>query len=279
MTNKYERIADDLRNKLHNGELSAGDRLDSETTMADRYRVSLPTLRAALSTLKAEGLLESRHGKGTFVRAPRQRIRRTTERYQWEKDRARATIEVRGGTGASEQDTGLTMGDLEFFAQYDKIPASQDLASEFAVPVGTTLLHRVYRTNPHGQPPLSLIDSYLVYDVVAANPELLSADNEPWPGGTQSQLFTIGIELDCITDEVTARAPLAHESELLNIGPGVAVLVIRKKSVDINGRLVELSDVVLPGDATVASYSTNLKRWEPLHGDDLGNHTGLQARA
>ncbi len=37
--------------------------------------------------------------------------------------------------------------------------------------------------------------SWLVYDLVASNPDLLDPSNEPWPGGTQHQLSTVGIEL------------------------------------------------------------------------------------
>jgi GntR family transcriptional regulator len=262
MANKYEQIADDLRRKLATGDLAPGDRLDAEQALAKQYRVSTMTMRAALDALKTEGLLESRQGSGTYVRAPRQRVQRTTDRYQWEKDRARASSEERGTTGASEQDTGLTMQDLEFHAEYEEIPATQDLADQFGVSTGTKLLHRTYRTNPRGLPPLSLVDSYLVFDVVAANPELLSAENEPWPGGTQNQLYTIGIEVGKIVDEVSARIPSAREADLLDLGQGVAILALRKKSYSIDGKLVELSDVALAGDATVATYVTHLKPWE-----------------
>jgi GntR family transcriptional regulator len=262
MAIKYERIADDLRQKLANGDLAPGDRLGSEQALAEQYRVSPMTMRAALDALKDEGLIESRQGLGTFVKAPRQQVQRTTDRYQWEKDRARASSEERGTTGASEQDTGLTVQDLEFHAQYEEIPASRDLAEQFGIPEGAMLLHRTYRTNPRGLPPLSLIDSYLVLDVVSANPDLLSAENEPWPGGTQNQLYTIGIEIGKIVDEVSARLPSTREAELLELGRGVAILAIRKKSYAVDGPLVELSDISLAGDATVASYVTNLKPWE-----------------
>lgn len=49
-------------------------------------------------------------------------------------------------TGATERDTGLTMQDLEFHAEFHPIPANQDLAAVFGVPVGATLLQQIYRT-------------------------------------------------------------------------------------------------------------------------------------
>ena len=82
-----------------------------------------------------------------------------------------------------------------------------------------------------------------------------------WPGGTQSQLHTIGIELDRIVERVTARPPTAQEAQELGITEDVAVLVLRKTCVDIHGRAVEVSDIRLPGDGTALVFTTPLDRW------------------
>jgi len=60
---------------------------------------------------------------------------------------------------------------------------------------------------------------------------------------------------------LTARPPQGDEAEPLGIGPGVAVLVLRKISVETTGRVVEISDVVKPGDRTVMTYQTHLAPW------------------
>ncbi|MFB9534591.1 UTRA domain-containing protein, partial [Nonomuraea roseola] len=103
--------------------------------------------------------------------------------------------------------------------------------------------------------------SYLVLDVVSKNPDLLSADQEPWPGGTQNQLFTLGIELDRIVETFRARPPTPEETEELGLPVGVSVVILRKTSIDTNDRVVEVSDVVLPGDRTEMVYTTKLSRW------------------
>ncbi|WP_040723141.1 UTRA domain-containing protein, partial [Nocardia veterana] len=100
------------------------------------------------------------------------------------------------------------------------------------------------------------------YDHVASNPELLDEDREPWPGGTQHQLFTVGIEVATIREEVEARPPTVHEAAELGMPTeGVAVFDIRKTSIDTTGRVVEVADVVLPGDRTQLVYTTNLALW------------------
>jgi GntR family transcriptional regulator len=49
---------------------------------------------------------------------------------------------------------------------------------------------------------------------------------------------------------------------LLEIGAGTSVIVLRKTSIETNDRVVEISDVVMPGDRTVVEYTTRLTRWE-----------------
>lgn len=52
---------------LLDGVLSSGDRLPAERELADRLSISRPVLRDALKELESRGLIESRHGGGTFV--------------------------------------------------------------------------------------------------------------------------------------------------------------------------------------------------------------------
>lgn len=46
----------------------AGAQLDSEEKLAKRFSVSVPTIREALRALAQEGIIERRHGSGTYVK-------------------------------------------------------------------------------------------------------------------------------------------------------------------------------------------------------------------
>ncbi|RLV01334.1 transcriptional regulator [Streptomyces griseocarneus] len=258
----YERIAGDLRRSIRDGQLKPGTQLPAETQLAEQYGRSVPTIREALRLLRDEGLIEKQHGKGNFVRKARTPVLRTNDRHQWEKDRVREPLEQRAETGATEHDTGLTVNDLVFHAAYSEAKAGEELAGLFGIPEGAALVERTYRTRYAAErAPFALVTSYLIRDLVAENPALLDADNEPWPGGTQSQLASVGIELDRIEERLFARPPTPEEAEELDLPAGTSVIQLRKTSYDTDNRPVEISFVVLPGDRTELLFTTPLERW------------------
>jgi len=60
-------VLNHLRAMIEAGELRSGERLPAERELAVKLKVSRPTLRAGLRSLVAMGVLESRHGSGTYV--------------------------------------------------------------------------------------------------------------------------------------------------------------------------------------------------------------------
>ncbi|MFQ6330405.1 GntR family transcriptional regulator [Nocardia sp. CWNU-33] len=262
MALEYERLADDLRESIRTGEFAAGKQLPTSATLSAKYGVGMPTVRQALDVLRSEGLIDSRQGLGVYVRPPRRKVRRSNTNNHFDKARIHEPEPVRAATGSTERNTGLDVSELEFEAEYTVAQANDDLAESFGVPVGTKLLQRDYRTRSKNEvAPFNLARSYLIYEMVAADPRLLDDRNEPWPGGTQHQFFTIGIELDRVVETVTTRPSTPEEAELLDIASGVPVFLIRKTSIDTTGRVVEVADVTLPGDRTELVYETPLERW------------------
>lgn len=66
----YKRIQSAIRQRIDSGELKPGDVVDSERELARIHGVSLMTARHALADLAQEGIVERRHGAGTFVAPP-----------------------------------------------------------------------------------------------------------------------------------------------------------------------------------------------------------------
>jgi DNA-binding FadR family transcriptional regulator len=65
-----EQVARHLRALIVDGEIAAGQTLPPEREMARRFAVSSTVIREALRTLSAGGLVEIRHGVGSFVTTP-----------------------------------------------------------------------------------------------------------------------------------------------------------------------------------------------------------------
>jgi GntR family transcriptional regulator, transcriptional repressor for pyruvate dehydrogenase complex len=61
-----EEVADRIRTLMLDGTFPAGEPLPSERHLAERFGVSRGSIRDALRTLETIGLLETRHGQGTF---------------------------------------------------------------------------------------------------------------------------------------------------------------------------------------------------------------------
>ena len=70
-TPAYKRIRSVIWKRIEAGELKPGDMVDSERALARTHRVSLMTARHALADLAREGVVERRHGAGTFVATPK----------------------------------------------------------------------------------------------------------------------------------------------------------------------------------------------------------------
>lgn len=64
----YTRIAQELREMIEEGTLRPGDRLPTLKTLAEEFSCSRATIREALGALRGQGLVELRHGDGTYVR-------------------------------------------------------------------------------------------------------------------------------------------------------------------------------------------------------------------
>ncbi|WP_092927761.1 GntR family transcriptional regulator [Actinopolyspora alba] len=261
---RYIQVAEELREQIHEGRLSPGEPLHSEPEIAETYGLSRTSVRNAIKLLRNWGLVTVQKGKGTYVRQPPQRVKRDADsRYQWEKDRVVNPQEDRAREGATEADTGLPFERLSFHIAYDTTQADDDLATVFGIAPDTKLLRRTYETRDTADgTSFRSATSYLVYDTVSANPALLDEANEPWPGGTQHQLSTLGIEIDRITDEVTARLPTPEEAHQMGIDEGVVVLSVRKISIDTTDTVAEVSDILMSADRTLLSYTTHLNRWD-----------------
>ena len=63
----YRQIAEELRRQIDSGELAPGSQLPTEDELMEICRASRNTVRGAINQLTIRGLVNTLHGKGTFV--------------------------------------------------------------------------------------------------------------------------------------------------------------------------------------------------------------------
>ena len=63
----WEQFAAALRERISSGELPPGTRLPSVRSFSQEWDLAPGTIKKALERLRAEGLIETRAGWGTFV--------------------------------------------------------------------------------------------------------------------------------------------------------------------------------------------------------------------
>ena len=65
----YLQIVEIFENRIATGELKPGDRIPSEGELTEEFKVSIITVRRAISELYKEGLMDKQQGRGTYVRS------------------------------------------------------------------------------------------------------------------------------------------------------------------------------------------------------------------
>ena len=63
----YSKISNKILDLIISGEFSAGSRLPTERELADRFKVSRPTIREAIIALEVKEIVTIKAGSGVFV--------------------------------------------------------------------------------------------------------------------------------------------------------------------------------------------------------------------
>ena len=106
----YEQIADQVKEQILSGTLSAGDALPSMRVLAKELRISVITTKRAYEELERDGFLDNVPGKGCFVAPQNRELLREAQLRRVEDILAQAVDEARkGGFSLSELQELLTL--------------------------------------------------------------------------------------------------------------------------------------------------------------------------
>ena len=133
--------------------------MPSENELARQYSTSRPTVRRAIAHLKAEGLVISEQGSGTFVR-PKPRVRILVTGSNYRRHRAR------GLPGFNAQALEQGMSPRQAITEVARISAPADVAQQLDLDEGSPVIvrRRVFFAD---DAPVALTDSYYPADMAA----------------------------------------------------------------------------------------------------------------
>jgi len=235
MAIRYPHVADELRRMIAAGEFIADAQLPNEDELSVKFGVGVPTLRRALDVLQDEGLIEKQHGRGNFVRRPRQRVTYTGNR---------------GRSAGSIAASGLHVVSISA----RKIEADDAHAALLNVAAGSVLAEYVYLGEQDGVP-RSLARIYVPFQ---GDLDRASMHWSPWDGDSAERAGALGAEgATTVVERVSSRLPTPNEVVTLRLTPRTSVLVIERTTADASGRVVEAALLALPGDAE-AVFATEL---------------------
>ena len=99
----YEQIADQVKEQILAGALSAGDALPSMRVLAKELRISVITTKRAYEELERDGFLENVPGKGCFVAPQNRELLREAQLRRVEEKLTQAIEEARRGAVSLEE--------------------------------------------------------------------------------------------------------------------------------------------------------------------------------
>lgn len=237
----YQQIADDIRQRILDGDLQAGDKLPTESDLMSEYGVSRIVIRNATELLKNEGLVTKQQGAGTFVRAQRPL-------------RKRLSVDLYGKRPTSSPMKRAAEAEgrrSEWDWQSRQTTATKAIAERLTIEPGDEVVKTTYRFFADEQP-IMLSTSYEPHALIAGTP-VESPEGGPITG-VVPRMDAIGQHITHVTEDVNARAPRPYEAEQLEIAPGVPVITITR-TYYVDERPVETCDIVVAADRYTLSYT------------------------
>jgi DNA-binding GntR family transcriptional regulator len=209
----YYQLASRIEAAIADGSIAPGSRIENEVALAQRLRLSRPTIRRAIQELVDKGLLVRRRGIGTQV--VHGKVTRNLALTSLYEDLSRTH---------QHPSTALLL--------YEVIGAEAKIAEHLNVGAGEPVLHLRRLRNADGVP-VSILENFLPEPFV----DISSDDLED--RGLYQILRNRGVAMRIAQQNIGARNANAEEGKLLDIPRNSALLTMERTVYDNAGRAIE----------------------------------------
>lgn len=230
----YRQVADAIRDDIKSGTLGAGTKLPSTQDLATRWNVSTQTIQRAISSLKAQGLVEGSTGRGVFVRRQLPMVGVSSSYIAPDADGSWSTWASEAAKHGMEGKQRL----LHVVVQ----PVPGDVADVFGDEREVVVRQRVMLLDGA---PVQLVDSYYPRSLADGTP---LAEPRKIPGGAPALLAELGHRPHDIVETVTARMPTPEEADQLSLAEGVPIIRIERTALSQDDRPIEVTIMTLAAD-------------------------------
>jgi GntR family transcriptional regulator len=239
----YRRIADELRREIEEGDLRRGGQLPTEIQLRDRFEASRNTVRDAVKSLIAQGLVETRPGQGTFVT---RKIDPLVTPLSEEPETG-----FGGGEGAALLSrVSESIQDFSTSEPRVEIQAARGVISDqLQVDDGTQVVSRHQERRIRGIPWSLQTTFYPMKFVLNGATKLIEANDIP-RGAVRYLQEMFSLKQTGYRDWITVRAPDSNEVKFFELSEDgrVPVYEIFRTAFDQDGTPIRLSVTVFPAD-------------------------------
>lgn len=243
----YLRIADQIRQRVTEGEWTPGDRLPSRAHLAAEYSVGDNVVRRAQELLISQGILEGRAGSGTYVAEPRQRLCmvRSLSRESRNGSPFRADMGALGKIGTWEAHTEA------------KVPAPANIAARLGINEGDLCVRTTYEFLANDKP-VQLSTSWEPFSITGGTIVVLPEGGPHAGRGVVERMAAIGIQISHAVEQPEPGTATAEEAQLLGIQTGSLVTRIQRTYHANDSRPVETADISIPAAHAEIAYQIQI---------------------
>lgn len=232
-------VAAALRDAIAHGTYSVGSRIPSARDLADEYGVALTTAVRAIEDLRAEGVIETKRGKGSFVLRSPELFRRGSNRY------------LRNPEGLAPNRSESAEGGWtdKVTAERWREQATAEIAARLELAADEEVTVVRYTWSVDGQP-VQVATQYEPLKLTAGTPIEEPVDGTRGNPGVIARFDSIGLHVDRVEEQTRVRMPSTDDSRRLQLGPAIPVFKISRTHW-AGATPVETADITIRGDRMV----------------------------
>lgn len=234
---RYAEIAQHLRDDIASGKIKPGNQIPTERELMERFDVSVTVARTAVAQLRSEGIVESRQGKGSFVRERRELIRYASRRYR------------RTGLAPNRRESSRGGWLDEVTSEVRTVGASADVAERLGINVAEPVTEVIYHWHADSEP-VQISTQWEPLALTEGTPIEQPSSGTRGEPDVITRFDSIGLRVTHVQEHIRARMPRPGEAQRLSLSEGVPVLHITRTHF-AGDVAVETADIIIRADRMV----------------------------